>query len=135
LLREEECVLGTGQGPNDAAAKDAQMYLSKEECAKGMGQFQLSMSNYTTVKAQTKFREEGYVGDTGRIASHTMNLQRLGQNSRRLPQLEPHPISVLLELPQEKDRKEVEFLKRLPFFVKILLNGCVVSMPRAFLAV
>ena len=83
-------MLGTGQGPNDAAAKGAQMYLSKEECAKGMGQIQLSMSNYSTVKAQTKkFREEGYVGDTGRIASHTMNLQRLGQNSRRLPQLEP----------------------------------------------
>eukprot|EP00985_Skeletonema_marinoi_P014918 scaffold7624_cov110-Skeletonema_marinoi.AAC.3 len=90
---KEECASDMEQRSNDAAAKDAQMYLSKEECAKGMGQFQLSMSNYTTAKAQTKFREEGYVGDTGRIASHTMNLQRLGQNSRRLPQLKPHPIS------------------------------------------
>ncbi|KAK1736803.1 hypothetical protein QTG54_012248 [Skeletonema marinoi] len=32
------------------------------------------------------------------------------------------PPNQLLQLPQEKDRKEVEFFKRLPFFVKKLLN-------------
>jgi hypothetical protein len=29
----EECVLGMGQRSNDAAVKDAQIKLSKEECA------------------------------------------------------------------------------------------------------
>eukprot|EP00985_Skeletonema_marinoi_P015720 scaffold8193_cov191-Skeletonema_marinoi.AAC.1 len=57
-----------------------------------------------------------------------------GSEFEKTTETQTPPNQLLLELPQEKDRKEVEFLKRLPFFVKILLNGCVVSMPRAFLA-
>jgi len=57
-----------------------------------------------------------------------------GSEFEKTTETQTPPNQLLLELPQEKDRKEVEFLKRLPFFVKILLNDCVVSMPRAFLA-
>jgi hypothetical protein len=86
----EECASNMGQSSNDAGMKGVQTMLCVEEC----------------------------VGGTERIATHTMNLPRLDQNSRLLPQLEPYPISVLPELPIEE--KEAAFLKRWPSFVKKL---------------
>ena len=37
LSSKEECVLDMGQRSNDAAVTDAQIMLRKEECALGMG--------------------------------------------------------------------------------------------------
>jgi len=45
-LSKEECALGMGQRPNDAAVKDAQIKSSKEEFVRGTGQ----RSNYAAVK-------------------------------------------------------------------------------------
>ena len=46
-----------GQQSNDAASKDVQIKLSKEECAEGMGQ----RSNYAALKdVQIKLRGEEY---------------------------------------------------------------------------
>ena len=63
------------QRSNDAVLKNVQTMLRKEVCAKG----------------------------TGHIVLTTMNLLRLDQNLRRLP-LDRHPISVRLDLLEEKDK-------------------------------
>jgi hypothetical protein len=114
----EECARGMGHRSNDAAVKDAQIMPSKEECALNMVQ----KSNVAAVKdAHYMFRKEecalsmaqrrnyAAVMDVpitpsveecargmGPIAIHTMNHLHLDQNTRRLPQLKPYPISVLL---------------------------------------
>jgi len=82
-----------GQRRNDAAMKDAQIKSSAEEYAAGMGH----------------------------ITIRTMNLLHLDQNTIRLLQLKPYPISALLELPSE-DKKEGAFLERWPSSVKKLLR-------------
>ena len=56
-----------------AAVKDAQILLSKEECANGMGQ----------------------------RATYLINLLHLDQNLNRLLQLKPYPINELREQPPE----------------------------------
>ena len=71
------------QRSNDAALKDVQMVLSKEECVGGMEH----------------------------ITKHKMNLLHLDQNLRRLLQLKPQAIIELRELPSG-GRKEAAFLKR-----------------------
>jgi hypothetical protein len=75
--------MGQRRNRNYVAAKGAQIKPSVEECAKGMGH----------------------------IVIHTMNTLHLDQNTRRLPQLKPYPISVLLELPSE-DKKVEAFQER-----------------------
>ena len=59
-----------GRSTNGAAAKDAQIKLSKEECAGGMG----------------------------RITIQTLNLLHLDLSSNRKIQLDPNPINMLLNL-------------------------------------
>ncbi len=61
LLSREESAEGMGQKPNYAAKKDAQITHRKEDCALGMGH----RSNYAAVKgAQVKQRKEDCVGPT-----------------------------------------------------------------------
>jgi hypothetical protein len=71
--------------------------------------------------AQIKSSVGECVEGTGHIAIHTMNLLLLDQNTIRLLQLKPYPISALLELPSE-DKKEGAFLERWPSSVKKLLR-------------
>ncbi len=85
--------------------KDAQIELSKEECASSMEQ----RGNYAAVMdAQSKPSVAEYVGGTAQTAIHTMNLPHLGQNSIRLLQHKPFPTSVVLELPSEDDKMDAE---------------------------
>jgi hypothetical protein len=73
-----------GQKSNDAAAKDAQIVWSKEECALGMRQ----RSNDAALKdAETKPGVAAYVGGLEQSAMHTMNLVHLDQSSIRPLQL------------------------------------------------
>ena len=61
MLRKEECVLGMVQKKKDAAVKDAQTILGKEECASGMEQ--MSSTNDATEKdAQIILSKEECVG-------------------------------------------------------------------------
>ena len=77
---KEECALSMGQRKSDASSKDVSMESSKEECALGTGQ--ISNTNYAAAKgAQIMPSVEEYVGGTGHIARHKMNLLRLDQNS------------------------------------------------------
>jgi hypothetical protein len=97
----EECALSMGQrrNSNDAAVKDAQVLLGREECAGSMVQ----SANYATVKdapiklrreecvlsmgqsandaaaqdVKIKLSEEEYVEDTEHTATPMMNLQLL----------------------------------------------------------
>ena len=78
-----------GQSTNFAAMKDAQIKLREEECAAGMGH----------------------------IAMQMMNLLHLDHNSNRLLQLDPNPMSMLLDLPAQ-DKEEVAFPLRWPSSVK-----------------
>jgi len=94
---------------NYAALKDAQTKSSVEECASNMGQ---RRSNAAAKGALAMLSEEEYVEGTGHNAIRKMSLLRLDQNSRGQPQLKCYLISVLLELPKEKGRKEVEFQER-----------------------
>ena len=121
----EECALSMGQRSNYAAVKDVQIKFSKVECAESMGQ----VSNDATAKdAQIMPSVEECVEGTGRIAMHTMHLLHLDQNTRRLPQLKPYPIIVLLELPSEEDKKEVAFLERWLSSVKKSLRSEILSL-------
>jgi hypothetical protein len=43
MLSKEECALGMGQRPNDAAVRDAQIMLEKEGCALDMVQISKSI--------------------------------------------------------------------------------------------
>jgi hypothetical protein len=71
-LSREECASSMVQRSNDAAAKDAGTKLLEEEFALGMEQ----KSNGAAAKdAQIIPNEEEYVGDTVHTATITMNLQ------------------------------------------------------------
>jgi hypothetical protein len=77
--------MGQRSNTNDAASKDAQIKLSKEECALSMEQ----RSNNAAMKdAQINLIEEDYAKDTVHIATLTKNLQLshrvLDQNLIRL---------------------------------------------------
>ncbi len=63
-LREEECVLSTGQRLNEnyAAVKDAQILLRKEECASGTGQ---RPNDAVAMDVQTKSGEVECASGTG----------------------------------------------------------------------
>jgi hypothetical protein len=103
-LRREECALGMELSSNDAAVMDARIKSSKEECALSMGQ----SAKYAAAKdVRIKSSKEDYVGGTGHIAIHTMDLLHLDQNTMRPPQLK----LVDLELPSE-DKKEEAFPER-----------------------
>ena len=74
-----------GQRPNDAALKDAQIKLSREECASNTEQ----RSNVVALKdVKIIPNEEEYARDTVHTATITKNLQLshrvLDQNSIRL---------------------------------------------------
>ena len=56
LLSKEECARGMGQRSNDASAKDAQIMLNKERCAQRMGQ---SANFVTVMDGQIKLSEVG----------------------------------------------------------------------------
>ena len=83
LSSKEECVEGTGQRGNTVAARDAKISLRKEECAVG----------------------------TGQVAIHKMNPLHLDQNLNSLRQLKPYAIIEVPELPS-RDKKKVLFLGR-----------------------
>jgi hypothetical protein len=74
-----------GQSKNDAALKDAQIKLKREECALSM---ELRSNDAELMDAQINPKEEEYVGDTVHVAITMMNLQLsqrvLDQNSIRL---------------------------------------------------
>ena len=113
--------MGQKSSTNDAAAKDVQAMLKKEECALGMVQKSRSRPNYAAaMDAQTKPSVEECVVGTGRIAIHKTNLLHLDHSSR-LPRPNPYPISVLPEL-SSHDQKTGAFLKKCPSFVKKLLR-------------
>ena len=61
---------------------------------------------------QTKSGVEVFAGGTGHIALTMMNLLHLDQISTRLLQLKHYQTSMLLDLLQEKDKKETVFLGR-----------------------
>ena len=63
-LRKEDCALGTGQRSNDAAVKDAQTKLSREEYALSMGHH-VRGSDAAVKDAQIKLREEDCALGTG----------------------------------------------------------------------
>jgi hypothetical protein len=136
-LRREECARGMGQRSNDAALKDVQIMLNVEDCASSMEQrgqrgnaaakdvqIMLSKEEYARDMVRNQVSNiapakdvqimpsvEEYVEGTGQTAIHTMNLLLSDQSTRRLLQLKPYPISVLLELPSE-DKKKVAFPER-----------------------
>jgi hypothetical protein len=83
-LYKEECALSMGQRGNCAAVMDAQTMLKKEECALGMEQ----RSNDAALKdAQIVLSKEEYAGGMEQIAIHTMKLLHSDQSSIRLLQL------------------------------------------------
>jgi hypothetical protein len=57
MFRKEEFARGMGQRSNDVAKRDAQILLSKEECALGMGQ-RLSPNYAAKRDAQIKLKKE-----------------------------------------------------------------------------
>ena len=75
-----------------------------------MGQLSKS-KNAAAQGVQTKPGVEECAKDMGHIATPTMILLRLDQNST-LPQLKHYQTSMLLDLLQEKDKKETVFLGR-----------------------
>ena len=105
----EECALDMVHRLNDAALKDAQMKLGKEEYALGMGQAR-NTSDAAVKDVQTKQGEEECVEGTGLVAMHPMNLLLLDQNLNSLLQLKPH-LTELPGLPSE-GKKKVLFLGR-----------------------
>ena len=73
-----------GQKSSDAAAKDVQIKLRREECALGMEQ---SARNAAAKDAPTKLRGEECARGMEQAALFTTRPLLLDQNSRRLPQL------------------------------------------------
>ena len=83
-----------GQRSKYAAVKDVQTMPTREECASGMGE-----RGYAAKKdAQIRLREEECVRGMGHITTQMMDLLHLDQNSNRLLQLDPNPMSVLMNL-------------------------------------
>ena len=108
LLRKEEYVFSMEQMSNYAKAKSTQILLRKEEYVLSMVQ----KGNDAAVKdAQIKLKGEEYAKGTGHIAMHKMNLLHLVLNTRTLLQLKHYPISVLLGLHRANQEEEL-FLKR-----------------------
>ena len=70
--------MGHKSSTNDAAAKDVQTMLKKEESAFNMGQRETCA---TMKDAQTKYSVEECASSTGHIALRKTNLLRLDQNS------------------------------------------------------
>jgi hypothetical protein len=85
-------VLGMGQESNDAAAKDVQITLRKEEFALGMEQ-RLNRNDAAVMGVQIEQSVGECAKGTELIAIHKMNLLHLDQNLNLLLQLKPKPIS------------------------------------------
>ena len=120
MLRKEDCALGMEQrsSTKDAAARDVQTLLRKMECARSMGQS--TNDQFAEVRdVQTKFNEEECAEGTGHIELTMITLLRL-IHTTRLTQLDPYQIRVLLELPQEKGKREIAFQERCPSFIQKL---------------
>ena len=98
-----------GRKSNDAAVKDAQIKLRKEECALGMGH-RSSTNDAARKDAQVKFGKEECALDMRHIVMHKMNLLHLDQK-RRLLQPKHVQISDVLDLHSE-DQKEIMFQER-----------------------
>ena len=94
-LEEEECAFVMELRTSDATTMDAQTKLSKEECASVMGQ---RSSDAASKDVQIRRREEECAGGMGHITTEMMNLLHLDQSSNRLLQIDPNPMSMLLDL-------------------------------------
>ena len=95
--------MGLSSRSNYAAAKDARIKLSEEECVLGMGR----RSNDAAKKdVQIKFRKEDCATAMGRTAIQTMNLLHLDHFSNRLPLVNPNQVSMSLELPLQHREDE-----------------------------
>ena len=93
ILCKEEYAGSTGERSGNAEVRDAQILSSKEECALGMGQ----RSNFAAMKdAQNKFRGEESVGGMGQAALLTTHPLLLEQNSTSLLHLSVYPIEATI---------------------------------------